>query len=712
MLGSNAPGQDHSDPENWTASISPAGTPGIAPVREPIFLRHPEGRAVEEAGRLTLTATVVGVPPMEFRWLKDGKTLEGPDTGSSESTVWLNFPVLSEKDSGNYVLVTTNEFGATTSEPAALVVAKRSTIPGSLDISFAPVDAGAAWDMVPLPGGEVLVVGPNSIRRLKPSGVPNPSFTPPSFGGGAQVVSAALLPDGKIMVVGTFSRVNGAARDGIARLHGDGTLDRSFDPQFIIEGSIWNVLAEPDGSVIVGGSFIAEVGPIVRQNIMRVLPAGNIDVSFMNDLTALADLTDNWRYRDNGDTFEAEWRTSGFDDSSWETGPGLLFVEQTVIDGPANTEINLTRGATTYYFRREMQNPFGRSIEADLLLSLYADDGAVVYINGEEILRLRLPQGVPITPGTVASPKVINAVQEGPFLIPNVTLDPGANVIAVEVHQESPRSSDVVFGLAIDTPSTPGAPTSLQVGASGGVTAMERAPGGKLVLGGPFTTISGAVRIGLARLHANGAVDTAFVPAMPFLNVWAIAVQADGKVITSGMIGGKSATIRFLPDGSIDGSFAPYTAGIVNTLTLGADGSIYAGVNVAGRGPIRLLPDGTEDPEFVTDIPNGEIKNLVVSGTDRLLVSGFFTEIDLVSRAKIASYILAPVVPTVALERSNNLLNWVLDQDAVVDVLGGSAHTLLPPADTTERYYRLNGSGGSIGVPVFGSGVLYFRIYE
>lgn len=101
-----------------------------------------------------------------------------------------------------------------------------------------------------------------------------------------------------------------------------------------------------------------------------------------------------------------------------------------------------------------------------LSLNTIVDDGFLLYLNGEEILRMGLPEGE-ITPTTTANRTVSNAGIEGPFSLPGDLVKPGRNVIAAEVHQTNTGSSDVVFGLQGDYipnrfegPYTPGAPNS------------------------------------------------------------------------------------------------------------------------------------------------------------------------------------------------------------------------------------------------------------
>jgi len=81
-------------------------------------------------------------------------------------------------------------------------------------------------------------------------------------------------------------------------------------------------------------------------------------------------------------------------------------------------------------------------------LRTLVDDGAVVYINGVEALRVGMPPG-PISYNTLAT-RSAEAVFEGPFVMPPGLFVPGRNVIAVEVHQGQVASGDVVFGLTLE----------------------------------------------------------------------------------------------------------------------------------------------------------------------------------------------------------------------------------------------------------------------
>ncbi len=150
-----------------------------------------------------------------------------------------------------------------------------------------------------------------------------------------------------------------------------------------------------------------------------------------------------WRYEPSGGDLGTAWREPDFDDSQWESGIGLLGNENERLPEQLETEFPL--GDITYYFRKQLEideNP------ADLIseFSTIIDDGAIVYINGQEVLRLRMPNGE-IDFEQTANGNVNEAQLEGPFAIPAEVWTRGANVIAVEVHQVRQNSSDLVFGM-------------------------------------------------------------------------------------------------------------------------------------------------------------------------------------------------------------------------------------------------------------------------
>src|SRR5205814_2235697 len=94
----------------------------------------------------------------------------------------------------------------------------------------------------------------------------------------------ALQPDGKILIGGAFTAVNGAPRNYLARLNADGSVDSGFNPAPIADyvrfkPSVQSLALQADGSIVVGGQF-TDVGGASRNRIVRLNADGSLDPTF------------------------------------------------------------------------------------------------------------------------------------------------------------------------------------------------------------------------------------------------------------------------------------------------------------------------------------------------------------------------------------------------------------------------------------------------
>lgn len=170
------------------------------------------------------------------------------------------------------------------------------------------------------------------------------------------------------------------------------------------------------------------------------------------------DITNSWTYS-IANLDGINWTAVAYDDSSWTgSGPGLLYVDkknQGVIS-PANTEMlaNGNYPYPTYYFRTHFQLT-NAATAVSLVLSNYIDDGAVFYLNGAEIYRLRMAEAPAVIQNSalaVTYPCSGNATCSDVFEVTGdavTNLVSGDNVMAVEVHNYSTGSQDITFGTAL-----------------------------------------------------------------------------------------------------------------------------------------------------------------------------------------------------------------------------------------------------------------------
>jgi uncharacterized delta-60 repeat protein len=157
---------------------------------------------------------------------------------------------------------------------------------GSLDSSFACHPDYFVYSIAIQPDGRVLCGGlfaavnnttHSRIARLNSDGSLDDTFSPVvDTGIGTYVSAISLQPDGKALVSGSFSKVDNAARNNIARLNPSGTLDGFVATP---NGTIYCLAQQDDGKVLIGG-FFTTVGDASRKCVARLRADGGLDEDF------------------------------------------------------------------------------------------------------------------------------------------------------------------------------------------------------------------------------------------------------------------------------------------------------------------------------------------------------------------------------------------------------------------------------------------------
>ena len=145
--------------------------------------------------------------------------------------------------------------------------------------------SGLIHCMLVQPDGKILIGGAfisynnvarNGIARLNPDGTLDYSFNPGT--GGAEIHSLALQPDGKILIGGTFTSYNGTTKNGIARLKSDGKLDESFNTILSdYHPDVRSIVVQSDSKILIGGLFVING---LNRIILRLNANGSLDKSF------------------------------------------------------------------------------------------------------------------------------------------------------------------------------------------------------------------------------------------------------------------------------------------------------------------------------------------------------------------------------------------------------------------------------------------------
>ncbi|MGI9055941.1 MAG: FG-GAP-like repeat-containing protein, partial [Pyrinomonadaceae bacterium] len=145
---------------------------------------------------------------------------------------------------------------------------------GSLDFTFS--NSSNTPDIKALPDGKVLLALDSALRRYNSNGTFDPGF---SIGTNGVIRRIELQPDGKILIAGAFTTVAGVSRGRIARLNSDITLDTSFNPPGGANSTINDIDLLPDGKILIGGSFTG-VNFANRLRVARLNSDGSLDTAF------------------------------------------------------------------------------------------------------------------------------------------------------------------------------------------------------------------------------------------------------------------------------------------------------------------------------------------------------------------------------------------------------------------------------------------------
>lgn len=173
-------------------------------------------------------------------------------------------------------------------------------------------------------------------------------------------------------------------------------------------------------------------------------------------------------------------------------------------------------------------------------------------------------------------------------------------------------------------------------------------PDGKILIGGGFETVGGESQAYLARLHADGSLDTSF---RPMADEWVsdIKLQPDGRILASGLYEFEETTERrtnigrFYPDGRLEADLSPFEFQHIHAGALQPDGRLVFGqLRRAGAPPTdpaatlrRIHRDGTPDESL--EIPtNATIRCVGVEANGAVVFGGDFTSANGTSRQCLA----------------------------------------------------------------------------
>lgn len=343
------------------------------------------------------------------------------------------------------------------------------------------------------------------LARLNPDGTIDNAFKPFIEG---TVYAVLVQPDGKILICGRFFAVNGIPQRAVARLNPDGSLDTSFVPPFIfIDTSSSFALAlalQSDGKVLLGGSFINGAGN--RSGVIRLNADGSLDNSF-NSGSGLG-----------GNFFDIAIRAIAvapdgkiYVGGKFTTYDGInrgSFVRLNS-DGTVDNTFTMQAAATSLVLDIQVQ-PDGKVLAAGSVLQAGSNfTGQITRFNPNNTVDATFNYGS--TTGN---------------LIRAFALQRNGKIVVAEFG----RVLRVNENGSLDNTFTPAT-------AGSSVLDVVVQQNGKIVISGDFSSINNIARRGLARLNQDGSVDPNFTPTTGTSGTaGAMALQPDGKILFSGNI--------------------------------------------------------------------------------------------------------------------------------------------------------------------------------
>jgi uncharacterized delta-60 repeat protein len=519
---------------------------------------------------------------------------------------------------------------------------------GSVDANFEIDAGGRILTEVVLPNGQILIGGSftnvggaqhNFFARLNADGSVDPTYTP-DFNG--RVLAAVLQPDGKAVVAGSFTTIGGERRLYIARLNPSGTIDSEFHPE--LDGQAGALALQSDGRILVAGSFNSIKGPsdaqpVRRPYILRLNTDGTLDTSFdpsPNNAVSVMRIQKDGKILVGGDFLAF---TPGASTATTQPKSFLRYsVARLNADGTVDEayDPSLSGQVTGIVIQSD-----GKAVMGGVFTSLQPKDitGRTEATRRFRIARFDADGKLDLTYDPKADAPVITlAIQPDDKVIVGgsfTTFTPnGASNWTLRryvARLNTDGTVDSTFDL--DLNERPG----------NRVDSINIQPDGKIYVGGSFTSLqpkgsaSRVERKYLARINSNGTLDTGFdvrAGGATGGQVTALAVQRDDRVVAVGSFadlgGAKSSNVaRFNPEGPPDPTFssALTTDGTVNTVAIRPNGAI---VRAHTRGFSWLDQAGTQRTAFnpgPVSPINGDVYAFAREADGSVIVGGSFTNV-------------------------------------------------------------------------------------
>jgi len=462
----------------------------------------------------------------------------------------------------------------------------------------------------------------NYIVRINSDASVDESFVTTGFN---NIVYKILLSgDGKIFVGGKFNKYNNVTKNGIAKINEDASIDESFTIGSGANNIVRNILILNDKKILLGGDFTVYAGTM-RNFIVKINENGTIDTGF-NPGKGFSQSTTSFQQQSDGKLviggsyvvfnnnvkhYLSRINPDGTLDYSFNPGNA---ADGTIRNVAVQSDKKLIIVGNFNSFNDSLNNRIARiDSEGNVDNTLQTGTGADLMVRA------------------VASQSDNKIIIGGDFS----TFSGIAKSYLVRLSSTGSIDSDFKIGYGPTDP----------------VRGILIQPDGKILICGDFTVFNTKTANRILRLNTDGTIDTTFQPLSGANNaIYSMKLQPDNKILISGNFTSydgvsRNRLARINADGTLDTSFAVGSGanGTVNNMIIQPDGKILIGGNfttfsgVTSTRIARVNANGSRDISFSATVgANAVIETIVMQENGKILIGGSFTKYNNVNRNYIA----------------------------------------------------------------------------
>jgi len=523
-------------------------------------------------------------------------------------------------------------------------------------------DAGVVLASVVQPDGKVIIGGEfgyvngvarNNIARLNADGSLDASWNP---GASSYVAALAVDSSGNVYAGGNFQQIGGQSRDFVAKLSGaTGAADATWNPG--ANNPVFALVPDGAGSLYVGGDFNS-VGGQPRNRVARVSTSG-------------AGAVDAWNPGADAIVFSIAL-----------DGAGSVFVGGRFanIGGVARNylaKVSASSGATDASWNASIDTAGNNGIHAMVIAAgnVYAG-GEFFSVGGQSRGYLaRFPAAGSGAVDTGWNPNAASTLHALAFDGTNLYAGGGFNSIGGQGRNGVARMP--LTGAAADgwNPNATAPVRSLALG------------GGNVYVGGHFVSLGGATRGGFAAISASSASAVSGWPSVFSPGqVYSVARDGAGRTIIAGrfVAMGDATTLRsniarFNADGSLDSAWNPDPNGHVAAVLPDASGNVYAAgyfsfIGGQTRGYLARLTAATGAADAWNPGADYIVWTLASDAAGDVYAGGYFGSVGGQPRNRLAKISAAGVVDPSWNPNANNTV-LALATDGAGSVFAGGEFT-------------------------------------